>query len=313
MERATTTLSPRPPYDLNHTASYATYFVGRYGTDVYEGGVFRRLLSVGRRLVLASVRSTGTVEAPSLEVELAAEALDGATESEARRQVAWLLGSDEDLSAFYRMASADPSLAPLVRAFHGLHVPHTGSVHEGLVLAILGQQISSHVARILRTLLIETYGPRLEVDGATYHAFPPPSKLAEAGPEGLRAVKCGAARSAYIADIASRVASGEMDMEGLRALTDEDAVRTLTSIRGVGPWTAQWLLVRALGRPDGFPHLDLALQRSLGLLVNGGAPMSATQALEYSRRWTPHRSLVTTYLFAAARSGKLAGLAGAGA
>ena len=312
MERASTIVEPIPPYDFVRTANYATYFKGRYGADVFEDGAFRRLLDIGGSPVLASVRSTGTVAAPGLTVELAAEALDAATVAAARRQIAWLLGTDEDLSSFYRMARAEPSLAPLVQQFYGLHIPRSPSVYEGLILAILGQQISSHVARILRTLLIESYGPRLEVDGVTYHAFPPPRTLAEVGPAGLRAVKCGAAKSAYIADIAARVASGELDLEGLRSLQDEEVVRTLTAIRGVGPWTAQWLFIRSLGHPDGFPHLDLALQRSLGLLVNGGVPMSAAQALEWSRRWSPHRSYVTTYLFAASRSGVLAVLTGAG-
>ena len=76
----------------------------------------------------------------------------------------------------------------------------------------------------------------------------------------------------------------------------------LTAIRGVGPWTAQWLLIRALGQPDGFPHGDLALQRFLGRLTNDG-PIGAREALERSVVWSPYRSYATTYLFAASRSG----------
>ena len=80
---------------------------------------------------------------------------------------------------------------------------------------------------------------------------------------------------------------------------------TRSCIRGVGLWTAHWLLIRAIGSSDGFPHDDLALQRTLGLLVGGGNPLRPEQVLDYSRRWSPFRSYVTAYLFAALRSGRL--------
>lgn len=204
------------------------------------------------------------------------------------------------------MALADPHLAPLVRSLYGLHVPRTASVYEALVLAILGQQISSHVARLLRTLLIQTYGAKIEVDGASYQAFPRPEALVVAGVEGLRAIKLSARKAEYIVDIAAQVASGELDLERLATQDDDTVVQGLTSLRGVGLWTVHWLFIRALGRTDGFPHGDLALRRALGLLVNRGVPMSPEEALDYSQRWSPYRTYVTAYLFAAIRSGRLA-------
>ena len=86
-------------------------------------------------------------------------------------------------------------------------------------------------------------------------------------------------------------------------LNIEEAIHTLTGLRGVGLWTAQWLLIRALGRDDGFPHDDLALCRVLGQLLNKGKPFQPEEAREYSSRWSPYRSYVTAYLFAAMQSG----------
>ncbi len=308
MERAQFSIDPVPPYSFELTAAYATYFRGQYGADSFQGGVFRRLLDLRGTLALATVYSLGTVDQPRLGVVLTAPRLGQEEVAEAQRQVAWLLGTEQDLTPFYRMALQDGALAPLARGFRGLHIPHTGSVYEALVLAILGQQISSHVARILRTLLIQTYGAQVQLEGVTYHAFPRPEALMEAGLDGLRAIKFSTRKAQYILDIATRVASGDLDLESLHSRPDDEVMRTLTSIRGVGPWTVQWLLIRALGRRDGFPHGDLALQRSLGMLVNGGTPLSAAQALEYSRRWSPYRSYVTTYIFAASRSGRWAEL-----
>ena len=78
----------------------------------------------------------------------------------------------------------------------------------------------------------------------------------------------------------------------------------------MGEWTAQWLLIRSFGRSDGFPCGDLALQRTISLLVGGGNILSPHQTLECSRRWSPFRSYVTAYLFAALRSGRLPDLLG---
>lgn len=305
MKRTTFTLAATPPYDFNLTAAYAVHFRSHHGADIFDGHFFRRLLDLKGHLCLVSVRSLGTLDSPRLELEVAGAALDEAIVAEARRQVAWILGTDEDLTRFYRMAVQDPALAPLVRGLMGLHVPHTVSVYEALVLAILGQQVNSHVAHMLRNLLIKTYGPSTEVSGVTYHAFPQSEVLVTAGVEGLRAIKFSTKKSQYLVDIAAGVASGELNLEGLRGQPDKEVIRALTSLRGVGLWTAHWLLILALGRSDGFPDDDLALQRILGVLVNEGTPLRSEQALEYSRRWLPFRSYVTTYLFAALRSGRL--------
>ncbi|MFC1916991.1 DNA-3-methyladenine glycosylase family protein, partial [Chloroflexota bacterium] len=297
---------PVPPYDFNLTASSAVYFRDSYGTNRFDGAVFSRLHDLEGKLCLTSVRSLGTLDSPKLEVKVTGASLDDATVDAAKHRIAWLLDTGTDLSPFYAMASQDPVLAPLAGGLWGLHLPHAASVFEALILAILGQQISSHVARLLRTRLTETFGVPMEIDGVTYHAFPRPEDLAAAGVERLRAIKFSGRKSEYIADITGAVASGKLELEALHQQPDDEIIRVLIGIRGVGLWTAHWLLINALGRSDGFPHNDLALLRTLGLLVNEGTPFQPEEALQYSVRWSPFRSYVTAYLFAAIRSGHLA-------
>jgi len=304
LQRASITIQPVPPYDFHLTADYATHFTGRYLWEFYEDGVYRSVLDLGGSLVVVSVRSVGTVEAPRLDVDVAGPMLDDAAVKEAQRQVEWILQTNVDLEPFYRMADADPFLKPLTTAHRGFHVPQGPSVFEGLVSAILGQQISGQVARTLRALLMESYGESLTVDGVTYYAFPRPEALAAAGVEGLRDKKNSERKSEYIAGIAEKLAAGDIDLEGLYNKSDDEVIETLTALRGVGIWTAHWLLVRTLGRPNGFPHGDLALQKTLGDVVNGGVRMTGEEALEYSLRWSPYRTYVTTYIFGAIRSAR---------
>lgn len=305
MEHAAVTVIPTPPYDFDLTAAYATYFRGQYGAESFQDGVFRRLLRRGDHLCLVSVRSKGTVDEPLLEVEVAGPSLEPGLVAWAAAQVGRVLGVDQELTSFYHLALKNPLLAPLVQGLWGLHVPQTASVFEALVLTVLGQQVSSLMARTLRGLLIQTYGAPMEVHGNLYYAFPQAQALSAAGTEGLRAIKFSARKAEYVQAISDKVASGELDLEGLRSQPDEAVIHTLTSLRGVGLWTAHWLLIRALSRSDGFPHSDLALQRGLGALVNGGSPFLPEEALAYSQRWSPFRSYITTYLFASLRSGRL--------
>ena len=304
MERTTFTLTPAPPFDFTATAEFATAYRTRNLWESFEDGVYRRAVDIGGRLAVVAVRSQGTTEAPQLEVEAASPTLDYAMVAAIRRQVAWVLQTETDLAPFYAMAAEDAFLAPLAAMHRGFRVPQGVSALEGLVHAILGQQISGQVARAVRTAVMEAYGASITVDGVEYRVFPRAEALAAAGVEGLRAQKLSWRKAEYIADIAARETAGDIDLEGLYALSDDAVVETLTAMRGVGVWTAHWLLVRTLGRTDGFPHGDLALQRTLGEAVNGGVRMTAEEALAYAERWRPYRSYVTTYLFAAIRAGR---------
>jgi 3-methyladenine DNA glycosylase/8-oxoguanine DNA glycosylase len=303
MTDSTINLRPAAPFDFNLTAGYLTYFRGQYGSDSLGDGTYRRLLDLGSKMVLASVRSLGTVEAPELAVELAGADISDPERRAAAAQVAWLLGAGEPLDAFYALTREDPVMSGLTARFRGLHLPHTNSVFEALVLAVLGQQISTNVARVIRTLLIETYGPRQAFGDATYFAFPRPETLAAASVEDLRGLKLSGRKAEYVRGIAQAALDPNGGLESLQELPDDAVVARLTALRGVGQWTAQWALVRALGRPDAFPAGDLALRRAVSRLYLGDAPVSEQQAEEFSRRWSPWRTYATLYLFTALRMG----------
>ena len=128
--------------------------------------------------------------------------------------------------------------------------------------------------------------------------------IVQAGAGGLHSIKLGKRKARLIADIAHTLVSGDRNLEGLRAMPDEEIIGNLTCIPGVGPWTVQWVLIRAFCRPDAFPHGDLALRRYLGLLLNNSTPLGTDEALKCSLGWSPFRSYVTTYVFSAARSGR---------
>ena len=303
MDRLTASIKPVPPFNFELTAGYHTYFQSRYGTDTMEDGVYRRLLDLDDKLVLASVRSIGTLDVPELALELQGPELSPDDVESATDRVSWLLGVDQGLAPFYELGRADQAMAGLVEQFYGLHLPHTASVFEALVLAVLGQQISTNVARIIRTLLIETFGPSAEFDGETYYAFPRPASIWASSPAELHTMKLTQRKSEYVHGLAGSALDPEMGLECLEELTDREIVEKLVALRGVGMWTAQWVLIRAVGRPDALPLGDLALRRVVSRLFMDGEDVNDAKVEEIAQRWSPYRTYATVYLFSALRIG----------
>lgn len=298
------------PFDFDLTVRHQTYYRGRAGADLYAGGAYYRALrrpSGGAFAVRVAPAGDGWLDvglpaggAQSFEHDLAL-----ATDAVPR-----LLGFEADLPGFYARIAADPVLAATVGALHGLRPARAESVFEALVMAIAAQQISSAVARVIRDGLMVSYGTLLQADGHELHAFPTPETLVAAGVDGLRAHKLSGRKAEYIHGIAEQTLDGTIDDARLGAMDDEEAIAALTSVRGVGRWTAQWVLMRALGRPDVLPEGDLALKRVVGELYFGGEPVDERRLTGFAmERWSPYRGLATTYLFAHLRQQR-AGLQG---
>lgn len=307
MEKQRVLLHPTPPFNFGLTAENQPYFRKGAAADDAEagkGGIYQRLLDLGDRLVLATAWPEGTVAQPAVRVEIAGEGLTAAAVAAAQEQVARLLGVAQEVAPFYARAAADPILAGLVERFYGMHLPRAASVFEALTQAILGQQLAASVARVIRALLLETYGTRGRFDGQEYYAFPRPEAIAGAAIADLRKLKLSQRKAEYLQGIAREELArpGGLDA-ALEGLPDEEVARELTALRGVGKWSAEWVLTRALGREDAFPVGDLALRRIVARLYFGGAALTDGELAEFSQRWMPYRSWATHYLFAALRAG----------
>lgn len=287
-------------FDLNKTCEFASFYRGKYATDIYDNHVYKRLIDTPSGPILASAAATGT---SSLEITIKSQNSDISAENFACSQLLRIIGADQNPSDFYEFAASDDILKPLVNLFKGLHIPQTLTVYEGLITAIIGQQISTNVASMLRSLIIELYGVSTNINGETFYSFPTPQSIAEIGVEELVNNKFSRRKAEYIHSISEKEATGQIDLESTKKMTIEEATETLTCLRGVGPWTIQWLLIRSLGFSDGFPSGDLALQKILGESLNTREKMTSEEALAFSQRWTPYRSWATTFIFAALRNG----------
>jgi AraC family transcriptional regulator of adaptative response / DNA-3-methyladenine glycosylase II len=209
-------------------------------------------------------------------------AADPRDRAAARAAIERLAGHDP-VAADHHLAG-DPHLGPLVAARPGLRMPGTVDGGELAVRAVLGQQVSLAAARTLAGRLVAAAGePLPEPVGALTHTWPRPGAIAEAAPR----MPMPRARRTALGALAHALA------DGLRLAPDADPAEAraeLLELPGIGPWTAEYVAMRALGDPDAWLPTDLGVRHGL-------ARIAATAA--DAERWRPHRTHAVRHLWAA--------------
>ncbi len=292
-------IKPVPPFDLRLTVEHRTSPHERFSAEAYLDGKYLSVHDGEGTLVLVEVTSTGSVSAPQLSVSISGDAPHGVDGAAIAGDIAFALNTDFDLRPFYRTVKDDPVLSQAVRVFRGLHPPKNGSLFQSLVLAIMGQQISGAAARAIRGRIIEALGTPLSFNGTAFHLFPKAESFLACGQEVLRSLGLSNRKAEYVLEIAAREMEGFLDIRRLERLDNEEVLHELVQLRGIGPWTVQWLLIGSLGRMDAFPAGDLALQRAISENYLDGRRIGEKEAAAFAQeRWPGYAGLATIYLFA---------------
>lgn len=261
----------------------------------------------GATLILVEVASTGTMNAPELSISLPDSTQCDVDSASIAEEIALSLNTDFDLSHFYQFAKDDPVLSQATHTFCGLHPPRNSSLFQSLLLSIVSQQISGAAARAIRGRIIETLGTPISFNGRTFHLFPTAESFLESGQEALRSLGLSNRKAEYVLEIASKDVEGLLDIRRLEGLDNQEVLGELVQLRGIGHWTAQWVLINSLGRMDAFPAGDLALQKAISEHYLKGKRLSEKEAAAFAQeRWSGYAGLATIYLFAHLRQQRAA-------
>jgi DNA-3-methyladenine glycosylase II len=260
-------LAAPEPFSLELTiARFRAFGVDR--ATVWQDGALYRAIG-GREVRI--VAAEGGVDV---------EPLDAEVEPVVRR----LLGFDFDLVAFSVWAAGEEELAPLVVRFAGYRPTLAADPFEMLVGAITAQQVSLFAAVAIRNRLVERFGREI---GRVWE-FPARVRLAAASEEELFSLGFSRRKAEYVIGLAR----SDLDLDALALLPDDEVKARLTSLRGLGDWTADWFLARHLGRPNAWPAGDLALRKAVRALY-GDVDVRAVGA-----RFEPFQNLTAHYLLA---------------
>ncbi|MET0128839.1 MAG: AlkA N-terminal domain-containing protein [Solirubrobacterales bacterium] len=276
-------LRPRPPFE----PAALIGFLGRRAVPGIEeradDGAYRRSLRLAGGPATVELRpGDGVVQA---RFELARTADRPEAEAAARA----LLDLAADPGAIVAALGDDELLGPLVRANPGLRLPGHPDPAELAARAVIGQQVSVSAARTIAGRLVAAHGePLARPLGGVTHLFPTPAALARLGDDALPMPR---SRARALAGLAGALAAGELVLD--RA--DPAAVRArMLALPGIGPWTATYVEMRALGNRDAFLATDLGVRRALEGLGLDGSPRAAEELAE---RWRPYRAYALQHLW----------------
>ena len=259
------------------------------GVEVFDGSTFRRSIRTGSDRAVV-IELTPHPRHPHVTFE--AKIDDPADLEDAVRASRRLLDLDADPISIDTALSTDHALEPSVRATPGLRLPGAIDGFEVAVRAILGQQISVRAARTLAGRIVSRAGTTLESDrtleGVT-HLFPTPERLAAAP---LQELGITSKRVETIRHLSELVASGELV---LTEHADRGATRAaLLAIPGIGPWTVEYISMRALRDPDAFPATDLGVREGFHAL---GLSTESAAIAQHAERWRPWRGYAVMHLW----------------
>ena len=287
-------LHPRAPFRLDLTV-WSLRRQPHNAFDRWDGRCWRRVLVLDGRAVELAVRQFGAADAPTLELTLRGDApLTPEQHDAAREAVSRMLGLDVDLGGFYRMAAADAQLGELVQRYRGLRPQRFVDLFEALANAVACQQVSLIAGIALLGRLGRRCG-RARAGYADAFAFPRPGDVLELAPQALRTDGWSARKASYLRGIAAALADGGA-AAALQSTDDVAASAALQQLRGVGRWSAQYALLRGLGRCGEFPVDDVGAQRHLGAWLGLPRAPDAAQTAAIVARWQPYAGLVYFHL-----------------
>ena len=165
-------------------------------------------------------------------------------------------------------------------------------------VAITEQQISLSAAHAIRARLVERFGTAV----GTGWAFPDARALAGASEQQLRACGLSHQKARYTSPLAQDVVAGRIDLDAIAAMSEDEACEALVQIRGFGPWSAEYMLVRGMARTDRVPFDDLGVRDVVGRPLGDGERVSAAKARQLLAPFAPYRSLAAFYLLVADRA-----------
>ncbi|WP_245596778.1 DNA-3-methyladenine glycosylase family protein [Shimazuella kribbensis] len=206
------------------------------------------------------------------------------------------LGLNTDLLRFYKLAENDPLLKDIVQRYYGLRIIGIPDLFEVLCWAVIGQQINLTFAYTLKRRFVEAFGKSYEWKGRSFWLFPKASQLNEDAIEQLRKMQFTQKKAEYIVGIAEEIKSGNLSKK-LMLHDLKKAERQLLSIRGIGPWTAHYAMMRCFRDCSAFPIGDVGLHNALKRLLNLKEKPTLKEIEQMFIPWSGWEAYVVFYLW----------------
>jgi DNA-3-methyladenine glycosylase II len=236
--------------------------------DVWAEERYLRVLTTADGLALVEVANRGTIDDPDVRFAVLQDNLSSTARAALSHAVAKMLGLDIDARPLQRLAEADPRLGVTALALRGMRPPRFAELFETFARVVPFQQLSLDAGEAVVGRLVQRFGAFLEHGGSRFYAFPTPQVIAEARLTALKNCGLSLRKAETLRLVARMIESGKLTEESLSRVSSAEAIRSLTEVKGIGPWTATLIMLRGLGRLDVFPPGDVGVTRGLSKLMH---------------------------------------------
>ena len=203
------------------------------------------------------------------------------------------------LHRFYTFAENNTLLNPLCTTYSGLRLIGIPDFFEAACWAIIGQQINLRFAYQTKRQLVHRYGRHVTYKGQLFYDFPSPATIASLQIEDLRVLQFSRQKSEYLIGLAKLMEDGKINIDQLSQLDLEEATQQLCAIRGIGNWTAQYILLKCFRRPNAFPIQDVGLHNALKTLLKLEQKPDIKAVEKITKDWGCWKGYATFYCWRA--------------
>lgn len=266
-------ITPIPPFDFAQQLRFIGLFSPAAGEQTISEQALTKAVMLDGQVVAFKVRSLGTTDKPELEYTLYSESdISSATKERAADLIAFYLSANDDLRPFYEIGNKDDNFAPVIKKLYALHQVKFLTPFENAAWSVIAQRNPIVVARKVKQKVIERYGGSIELDGETHWAFPDAHALSAASPEDLFALLKNEKRTDYLRNVLS--AFQNVDEDWLRTGDYDEVYKWLRSIKGIGEWSAAFVMIRGLGRMDRLTSVEENLMKAVSHIYKHDQPVS---------------------------------------
>lgn len=289
------TLSVKPPFSLEFTA-WVLRRRNRNEIDQWERAIYSRILNVDGLAVEIRVRQTDSSK-PTIKIKLRYQSTPTDSQKKyIKNIVVQLLGLDIDLGDFYLLAEKSSVLGELANQFRGMRPTKYQAIFEALLNAISCQQVSLDAGLSVLNRLVNSFGLPFKDGASVRHAFPQPEDLAKVPDDEFRRLGYSRQKTKTIKTLALGIADKSIDLETLHSASNNAAKDYLQTLHGIGRWSAEYTLLRGLGRLDVFPGDDVGGQNNVAKLLGLDVRPSYEQIKDLLAAWQPYAGLIYFHL-----------------
>ena len=266
--------------------------------EIYADGNWRRALRLKNgKLIPVEVEINRDVDKPELKILIHSK-ITKSEEKEIVEKIKWIFDTESDLKHLYKFMDSDPILRRVKENNYGLKHCSYSTVFEGIINAIIQQQISLKVAFHMTSLLVKKFGEHILINNKEFWEFPLPEKLADATIEDLKGCKLSRRKAEYIINFLRAVTKGKFDPELLKKLNHNQVTEKLMQFKGLGRWTAEVVIVTSIGLEGVSPAGDLGVRKAISHFYSNDNLMSEDEVRKLTDKWGKYNGIISYYLLA---------------